>query len=126
MTPMDVIDRFADLLAAGDTAAAVRLYAEDAAFVVEPGTTVTGHRAIESALEGFAALRPRLQNDLDQVVYAGDLALLSNRWTLDGVGPDGTPVHLAGRSADVLRRTPGGDWKIAIDDPWGGAPATEH
>jgi len=54
------------------------------------------------------------------VVYAGDLALVTNRWTLDGTAADGQPVHLAGRSSDVLRQTGDGQWRIAIDDPWGG------
>ena len=120
MSPTEVIERFAELLGAGDAQQAVALYEDDAAFVVEPGTIVNGHEAIGSALEGFAAMRPVLTGDIEQVVYAGDLALVTNRWTLDGTTPDGS-VHLAGRSADVLRRTTDGDWKIAIDDPWGGA-----
>ena len=97
------------------------LYETDATFVVEPGARAVGHRAIGAALEQFAAMRPVLKNDLQQVVYAGDLALVTNNWTLDGRSPDGAPVHLSGRSSDVLRRTPDGDWKIAIDDPWSGS-----
>src|SRR5438067_632347 len=56
----------------------------------------------------------------EQVVYAGDVALVANRWVLEGTTPDGERVRLAGRSADVLRRASSGDWRIAIDDPWGG------
>ncbi len=121
MRPSDVIERFAELLAAGDARQALALYEPDAAFVVEPGTIVTGHEAIGPALEGFAAMRPTLTSDIEQVVYAGGLALVTNRWTLDGTTADGQPVHLAGRSSDVLRQTSSGEWKIAIDDPWGGA-----
>jgi uncharacterized protein (TIGR02246 family) len=120
MEPTRVIERFAELLGAGDARQALALYEDDAAFVVEPGTIVTGHEAIGPALERFAAMRPALRGDIEQVVYAGDLALVSNRWRLDGTTPDGESVHLAGRSADVLRRTSEGEWKIAIDDPWGG------
>ncbi len=120
MRPTEVIERFAALLAAGDARQALALYERDAAFVVEPGTIVYGHEAIGSALEGFAAIRPTLSNDIEQVVYAGDLALVTNRWTLDGTAADGQPVHLAGRSSDVLRQTGDGQWRIAIDDPWGG------
>jgi ketosteroid isomerase-like protein len=65
-------------------------------------------------------LRPSLRGQIEQVVYAGDVALVANRWVLDGTTPDGDPVRLAGRSADVLRRVSNGDWRIAIDDPWGG------
>jgi uncharacterized protein (TIGR02246 family) len=120
MTPTEVIDRFAALLTDGNARGALSLYEPDAAFVVEPGTVVIGHEAIGVALEGFAALQPSLRGDIEQVVYAGDLALVANRWVLDGTAPDGEPVRLSGRSADVLRRTGNGEWRIAIDDPWGG------
>ena len=120
MTPTEVLERFAALLAEGDVREVLSLYEPDAAFVVEPGKVVTGHEAIGAALEGFAALGPSLQGDVEQVVYAGDLALVSNRWVLDGTTPDGKPVRLSGRSADVLRLGDNGEWRIVIDDPWGG------
>ena len=63
---------------------------------------------------------PSLQGDIEQVVYAGDVALVANRWVLEGTSPDGKPVRLSGRSADVLRRRCNGEWRIVIDDPWGG------
>jgi uncharacterized protein (TIGR02246 family) len=120
MTPTQVLDRFAALLADGNVGEALSLYESDAAFVVEPGRVVTGHAAIRAALEGFAALRPSLHGEVEQVVYADDLALVANRWVLDGTTPDGEAVRLSGRSADVLRRAGDGEWRIAIDDPWGG------
>jgi ketosteroid isomerase-like protein len=40
-------------------------------------------------------------------------------WTFAGTGPDGTPVKLAGHSADVLRRQIDGSWRFVIDNPWG-------
>jgi uncharacterized protein (TIGR02246 family) len=120
MEPTQVIERFAELMTVGDTQAALRLYEPDAAFVVQPGSTVIGHEAIGTALDSFAALRPTLAGEIEQVVEAGDIALVANRWTLDGNGPDGAPVRMRGRSADVLRRGADGAWRIAIDDPWGG------
>jgi uncharacterized protein (TIGR02246 family) len=120
MTTTEVLERFAAFLADGDARGALSLYEPDAAFVVEPGTVVTGHEDIGVALDGFAALRPTLRGDIEQVVYAGDVALVANRWVLDGTTPGGERVRLSGRSADVLRRASNGDWRIAIDDPWGG------
>lgn len=120
MAPTEVLERFAALLAEGDVQEMLSLYEPDAAFVVEPGKIVTGHDAIGAALEAFAALGPSLQGDIEQVVYAGDVALVSNRWVLDGAAPDGKPVRLSGRSADVLRLGDNGQWRIVIDDPWGG------
>jgi uncharacterized protein (TIGR02246 family) len=120
MGPTETIERLAQLLGAGDARGALALYEDDATFVVEPGAPAMGSGAIGAALERFAAMRPVLKSDVEQVVYAGDLALVTNTWTLDGTDADGEPVHLAGRSSDVLRRTPDGEWKIAIDDPWSG------
>jgi ketosteroid isomerase-like protein len=120
MSPTDVIERFAAYMSAGDVARAVELYEPDAAFVVEPGRVVIGHRSIEEALSGFAALEPTLSGEIEQTVQAGDVALVVNRWVMIGTEADGGAVRLGGRSADVLRRVDGGDWRIAIDDPWGG------
>ena len=108
MHPAQVIEHFAELMSAGDTSSALALYEPDATFIVEPGTAVTGLEAIGAALETFAALQPALDGDIEQVVETHDLALVANRWTLNGTG------------ADVLRRGTDGTWRIAIDDPWGG------
>jgi uncharacterized protein (TIGR02246 family) len=121
MTPSETIETFATRLSAGDVSGALALYEPDATFVVEPGTVVVGLEAISNALEGFAALQPTLEGRIDQVVCADNVALVVNQWTLSGTGPGGTPVRLAGRSSDVLRRAPNGEWRIIIDNPWGDA-----
>jgi uncharacterized protein (TIGR02246 family) len=120
MGPVDTITRLGQLLRAGDARGALALYEGDATFVVEPGAPATGERAIGAALTQFAAMRPVLTSDVQQVVYAGDLALVTNDWTLDGTTAEGAAVHLTGRSSDVLRRSVDGEWKIVIDDPWSG------
>ena len=40
-------------------------------------------------------------------------------WSFTGTGPDGEPVQLASRNADVLRRQSDGSWRFVIDNPWG-------
>ena len=118
--PADVITLFADALHDGRLDDAVALYEPDAVFIPEPGAApLHGHDAIRAALAGFAALRPTLTPDIRKVVQAGDIATVLNAWTLAGTAPDGTPLHLAGTSADVLRRRPDGSWGLLIDDPWG-------
>ena len=119
--PAATVRRFAEHMNAGDVEGALALYTPDAAFVAEPGRVVSGTGAIRAALEGFVALRPRLTGDVEKVVEAGETALVLNRWSLRGTAPDGAPVEMGGRSADVLRREPDGRWRVAIDDPWGGA-----
>jgi uncharacterized protein (TIGR02246 family) len=119
--PEQVIDRFGELIGAGDVDATLALYLEDAAFVPEPGRTVSGTDAIRIELEQFAALHPQITGTIERVIEAGDTALVINRWQLRGTGPDGAPVEMSARSADVLRRTPDAQWRILIDNPWGAA-----
>jgi uncharacterized protein (TIGR02246 family) len=120
-TPEAVIERFSRLLAEGDLDGMIALYEPDAAFAPQPGETVAGHGDIRTALGAFLAVKPRMEGDVQKVITTGDTALVANRWKLTGTQPDGTPVEMAGTSADVLRRRPDGSWGILIDDPWGAA-----
>ena len=121
--PGAVIDRFAELIGAGDVEGALALYEEDAVFLPEPGRLERGRNAIRAALAPLAELRPRMTGEIERTLVAGDTALVINAWTLAGTGPAGQPVSMAAKSADVLRRREDGSWGIAIDDPWGGAQA---
>jgi uncharacterized protein (TIGR02246 family) len=121
--PEAVIDRFAELIGAGDVEGAVALYEEDAVFLPEPGRLERGRNAIRAALAPFAALRPRMTGEIERTLVAGDTALVINAWTLAGTDAAGEPVTLAGKSSDVLRRREDGSWGILIDDPWGGRTA---
>jgi uncharacterized protein (TIGR02246 family) len=117
-SPKAVIETFADRLNNGDVEGALRLYEPEATFVVEPGTVVSGTEEIREALVRFAEMRPTLTGEIQRVREAEDVALVLNRWSLRGEGPDG-PVEMAGTSADVLRRQGDGSWRVLIDDPWG-------
>ncbi|HEY7454228.1 MAG TPA: SgcJ/EcaC family oxidoreductase [Thermoleophilaceae bacterium] len=117
--PESVIERFSELLARRDLDAMVELYEPDAAFAPQPGHSVTGHEEIKAALQGFLAVKPRMEGRIEKVLEAGDTALVTNRWRLTGTAPDGSPVRMEATSADVLRRRPDGSWGIVIDDPWG-------
>jgi uncharacterized protein (TIGR02246 family) len=117
-SPDGVIKLFSDRLNERDVDGALALYEADAAFVAEPGRWVTGTEEIRAALERFAALEPELEGEIESVREASGVALVVNRWSLRGQGPEG-PVEMGGRSADVLRRQSDGTWRVLIDDPWG-------
>jgi ketosteroid isomerase-like protein len=53
------------------------------------------------------------------VVTVGDLAYLSNSWSLSGTGSDGEPVALGATTAEVARRQADGTWRYVIDNAWG-------
>ena len=118
-TPAATLERFSELLSQGRLEALLELYEADAAFAPEPGRAVVGTASIRDELERFAALQPRMTGSAEKVIEAGDTALVAYRWTLEGTAPDGSPVEMAGTSADVLRRRPDGSWGVLIDDPWG-------
>ena len=119
--PEGVIEDFSRLLADGDLDGMVALYEPDATFAPQPGQSVTGRDAIREALQGFLAVKPRMEGTIEKVLEAGDTALVANRWKLSGTAPDGSPVEMSATSADVLRQRPDGSWGIVIDDPWGAA-----
>ena len=56
---------------------------------------------------------------LPSAAWIGAVALVVGTWSFDGTGPDGDPVHLEARNADVLRRQADGTWRFVIDNPWG-------
>jgi uncharacterized protein (TIGR02246 family) len=120
-TPAELPAAFAERLGAGDLDGALALYDPEATFAPQPGAQVSGLPAIREALAQFAALRPSLTGEVQKVLEAGDVALVTNRWTLRGTGPDGAPLEMGGVSADVMRRRPDGTWRILVDDPWGAA-----
>jgi uncharacterized protein (TIGR02246 family) len=120
-TPEATIERFSQLLAAGDLESMVALYEPDATFAPQPGESVSGRDAIRAALSGFLAVKPRMSGQIEKVLRAGDTALVANCWSLSGTAPDGQPISMGATSADVLRRRPDGSWGIVIDDPWGAA-----
>lgn len=117
--PLDAVAQFVDAMNQGDLETALSFYEPQASFVVEPGVVVNGILAIRKALAEMVALKPTLSTESQQVVETGDLALYCSRWNMRGTDPAGNVVQLNGCSADILRRQPKGDWRIALDNPWG-------
>jgi uncharacterized protein (TIGR02246 family) len=120
-TPDGTVQHFSQLLEAGRIDALVGLYEDGAAFVPEPGRVVTGRDSIRAELEQLVALGPTMSGRVEQVLQAGDTALVAYRWQLRATAPDGTAIRQGGLSADVLRRRADGSWGVVIDDPYGAA-----
>jgi uncharacterized protein (TIGR02246 family) len=122
--PEDLHSLFARSFASGDLDALVALYEDDAVLVPEPGKPVRGHAAIRAALAAFLALKGDFRMAAPKVLRADGVAVLFADWTLEATGPDGRRVSLAGQTADIVRRQPGGHWLYAIDSPFGAAGAS--
>jgi uncharacterized protein (TIGR02246 family) len=118
-TPEQVLDSIVTGINSGDLDSLMPLYENEAAFATRPGSLAPGAPGIREALSGFISMNGRLDLDVTRVLEVDDLALVIGVWSFDGTGPDGEPVRLEARNADVLRRQTDGSWRFVIDNPWG-------
>ena len=114
--PQVIHQQFEDAFNAGDIDALMALYEPDCALVGAPGTVASGPDEVRAGLEGLLALKGKAKLTTRDVVQVGDLALLFCGGTLDGTGPDGQPISIGGRTAEVARRQPDGRWLYVIDN----------
>jgi uncharacterized protein (TIGR02246 family) len=123
-SPAHLMTLFAQRIAAGDVDGLIALYEPEAVFEPQPGTVLRGTGQIRPALAELAALRPEITYAGEPaVVVVGDIAMVSNAWTLTATLPGGGSYRDGGLSADVLRRRPDGSWLILIDQPRGSVDA---
>jgi uncharacterized protein (TIGR02246 family) len=118
-TPEQVLESIVNGINSGNLEALMMLYESEAVFAAQPGNLAHGFAGIRDALSGFIAMRGKLDLKVTHVLEASNLALVTTVWSFAGTGPDGKPVHLSARSADVLRRQADGSWRFVIDNPWG-------
>jgi uncharacterized protein (TIGR02246 family) len=120
-TPVQVLESIVSGINSGDLDSLLPLYESEAAFATQPGSLAPGAAGIREALSGFIAMNGTLDLDVTRVLEVDDLALVVGVWSFDGTGPEGEPVRLEARNADVLRRQADGTWRFVIDNPWGTA-----
>jgi uncharacterized protein (TIGR02246 family) len=118
-TPEQVLKSIVDGINTGNLDSLMTLYEPEAAFATQPGSLNHGLPGVREALAGFIAMKGKLDLKVTRVLEASDLALVTTVWSFAGTGPDGKPVKLATKSADVLRRQADGSWRLVIDNPWG-------
>jgi uncharacterized protein (TIGR02246 family) len=103
-TPQAVLQSIVDGINTGDLDALMTLYEPDAVFATEPGKQINSFAGIREALSNFIAAKGKLDLKVTSVLEGGGLALVTTVWSFVGTGPDGQPLKLAAKSADVLRR----------------------
>jgi len=118
-TPEESSSLISTAITGGDLDAILALYEPEAVSVPPTGEGAVGGDARRAMFEGMVALHPKLDFRVTRTVSSGDIALVTGSWTMNGTTPDGSPLHMEGAYADVLRRQDDGTWKFIIDNPLG-------
>jgi len=109
-TPEQLHELFASRFSAGDLAGLVDLYEGEAVIVTLNGPR-QGKEAIGREIQALLSMGLPITMTTRVSTIAGDLALLSCQWTIEGVG--------TGHTAEVARRSADGMWRYIIHHPWG-------
>lgn len=102
----------------GDADAVNRMYTDQAVTVWEPEKPLTGQER-KDCVAAFLKRRPTMMAKTRHAYVTGDTALLVVDWSIDTTGSDGEQEHFEGVGLDVLRRDRDGNWRYAIDHPYG-------
>ncbi|MHA6629770.1 YybH family protein [Pseudonocardia sichuanensis] len=93
----------------------MRLYAPDATMILHDGSSVTGSDGIREQWSQLIETGGRLDLRSRYAIEAGDIAILSNEWTLR-IGAE----TMSAVTAEVAARQPGGGWLYVVDHPFAG------
>lgn len=118
-SPQALADAFGAAMSAGDIEGAMELWIEDATIVGADGQPVSGRDEIAQALGAILSHEVKVDIKLARTFTAGDTALVLGTLTMSGTGHDGEPFSQESQSTVVYSRNSEGQWRIAIDAPWG-------
>ena len=119
--PEGVVASLLERFNSGKISAMMTLYDPEAVFAADDGRTVTDRAEIAAELNRDLSLGLPLEAETRHVFVTGDIAQIVVDWSIDGTGPDGQHVHVAGSASDIARRGSDGLWRILIDNRLGTA-----
>lgn len=112
---------FAERFNARDLDGLMALNVADVVFVPAPGQPVVGEANVRAALEQFLSLTLPITMTVRNVFQTGATGLAIADWSIEGTGPDGSEIALAGTTADVAVYDADHGWRYVIDNPFGTA-----
>jgi uncharacterized protein (TIGR02246 family) len=113
-TPQAIHEAVTNAFNASDLEGLVALYEDEARMVGMDGSILEGTAPIRENWKSLLAYGGQMTLTTRYVIELGDLALLSNDYTVT-VGDD----SISGATAEVVRRQPDGTWRYIIDHPTG-------
>jgi uncharacterized protein (TIGR02246 family) len=119
--PLDAVQRVDEAFNRGDLEGLLELYEDDAVMVYRPGAILRGKAELRDSFRTLLSLKTTARQEKFLVLEAGDLAMVTSRWTIKGITPDGKVIARGGCGSTTLRRQAGGGWRVAIANSWGEA-----
>jgi uncharacterized protein (TIGR02246 family) len=113
--PQEMNAAFAAAVRSGDVEQVLALYEPDALLAPQPGRRARGLDEIRAALVALIAIGGTIESRNNYCMQVGDLALLQGEWQLRTTAPDGSPLELGSRTAEIVRRQPDGSWLYVVD-----------
>ena len=114
---------FVRALSAGDLDGATACFARDGCLITPDATAVHGRDRIRPLLAQLVARRTEIKVELSNVVDAGDVVLLQERWRVRSGAAEGPRIEQVLEPTLILRRIEA-EWKLAIAAPWRQAQAS--
>jgi ketosteroid isomerase-like protein len=124
-TPRVVVDRLIAAIRSRDLDAVVALYEDEANVAIYPGMERKGTSWIREFFNSLFGLEFEYRNELQTLTEAGDLALFTAKWNIEGPIVSTFPIARTNYQSLVMRRQPDGMWLIAIDNPFGPAEPSD-
>ena len=115
MEPQYMNAAFEEAYNSGDIERLMALYEPDAVMAPSPGKRAVGIFAIRDVLLRLLAINGRMTCRNLYCMRVDRIALLQAEWKLSGTRPDGKPVEMSSRTAEVVRQQEDNSWRYIID-----------
>jgi ketosteroid isomerase-like protein len=110
--PKEICRLFQQYMAEGDIESLLSLYDAEAVFMNKSGELIKGRQGLRQELVPFAATKAVFDFSLQQIIEAGDIALMHTKWKIS------SPQPMSVYAIEVARRQPDGTWCWLIGDPF--------